>query len=48
MLLLKHFKYCLLVWKFHGRQIKDKESKLHERALKIIYNDTARHWKYAA
>ena len=33
-------KYCPLVWMFHGRQINDKISKLHERALKIVYNDT--------
>ena len=25
---------------FHGRQINDKRDKLHERALKIVYNDS--------
>ena len=25
---------------FHGRQIYDKVNKLHERALRIVYNDT--------
>ena len=25
---------------FHGRQINDKINKLHERALRIVYNDT--------
>ena len=34
------FKYCPLVWLFHGRQINDKINKLHERALRIVYNDT--------
>ena len=34
------FKYCPLVCMFHGRQINDKSSKLHERALRIVYNDT--------
>ena len=34
------FKYCPLVWMFHGRQINDKINKLHERALRIVYNDT--------
>ena len=34
------FKYCLLVWMFHGRQIKDKINKLHERALRIVHNDS--------
>ena len=31
---------CPLVWMFHGRQINDKINKLHERALRIVYNDT--------
>ena len=34
------FKYSPLVWMFHGRQINDKVNKLHERALRIVYNDT--------
>ena len=34
------FKYCTLVWMFHGRQIDDKINKLHERALRIVCNDT--------
>ena len=34
------FKYCPLVSMFHGRQINDKINKLHERALRIVYNDT--------
>ena len=25
---------------FHGRQINDKINKLHERVLRIVYNDT--------
>ena len=34
------FKYCPLVWMFHGRQINDKINELHEMALRIVYNDT--------
>ena len=34
------FKYCPFVWVFHGRQINEKINKLHERALRIVYNDT--------
>ena len=34
------FKYCPLVWMFHRRQINDKINKLHERALRIVYNVT--------
>ena len=28
------------MWIFHGRQINDKINKLHERALRIVYNVT--------
>ena len=34
------FKYCPLVWMFHGRQTNDKINKLHEMALRIVYNET--------
>ena len=34
------FKYCPLAWVFHGRQINDNINKLHEKALRIVYNDT--------
>ena len=40
------FKYCPLVWMFHGRQINDKINKLHERALRIVYNDTVKSFEY--
>ena len=39
------FKYCPLVWMFHGRKINDKINKLHERALMIVYNDTITSFK---
>ena len=34
------FKYCPLAWMFHGRQTNNKINKVHERALKIVYDDT--------
>ena len=37
------FKYCPLVWMFHGRQHNYKINKVHERDrihLRIVYNDT--------
>ena len=34
------FKYCPLAWMFQGRQINDKINKLHEKALRTVYNDT--------
>ena len=33
------FKYCLIVWMFHGRRTNSKINKLDERALRIIYDD---------
>ena len=33
------FKYCPRVWAFHGRQTNHKINRLHERALRIVYND---------
>ena len=35
------FKYCPFVWMFHRRQINNKIHKVHERALRIVYNDTS-------
>ena len=34
-------KYCPLLWIFHGKQTNNKTDKLHERDLRIVYNDTA-------
>ena len=33
------FKYCPLTWKFHGHKTNYKINRLHEWALKLIYND---------
>lgn len=33
------FKYCPLVWMFHSRMSNSKINRLHERALRIVYND---------
>ena len=34
------FKYYPLVWMFHGKQINNRINCLHERALRIIYDDS--------
>ena len=34
------FKYCPLVWMFHGRQVNNKINRLHERALRMISEDS--------
>ena len=33
------FRYCSLTWMFHSREINNKINLLHERALRMIYND---------
>ena len=33
------FKYCPLVWMFYGRNVNDKINKLHERSLRMVYDD---------
>ena len=33
------FSYCPLVWMFHSRKANNKINRLHERALRLIYND---------
>ena len=33
------FSYCPLSWMFHSRTLNNKINRLHERCLRIIYND---------
>ena len=33
------FNYCPLVWMFHNRTMNNKINRLHERALRVVYND---------
>ena len=33
------FSYCPAVWMFHSRSLNNKINRLHERCLRIIYND---------
>ena len=33
------FKYCHIIWMFHSCSLNNKINGLHERCLKIIYND---------
>ena len=33
------FRYCSLTWMFHSRKSNNKINLLHERALRMIYND---------
>ena len=36
---ISQFSYCPLVWMFHSRTKNSKINRLHERCLRIIYND---------
>ena len=33
------FNYCPVIWMFHSRSLNNKINRLHERCLRIIYND---------
>ena len=33
------FNYCPLTWMFHSRKLSNKINKLHERCLRIVYNN---------
>ena len=33
------FNYCLIIWMFHNGSLNNKINRLHERCLRIIYND---------
>ena len=37
--LASEFGYCPLVWMFHSRKLKSRINKLHERALRMVYQD---------
>ena len=37
--ILSQFSYFLLVWMFHSRKLNHRINKIHERALRIVYND---------
>ena len=34
------FGYCPLVWMFHSRKLNKRINKIHERSLRIVYDDT--------
>ena len=37
--ILSHFGYCPLVWMLHSRKLNHRINRLHERALRIVYDD---------
>ena len=36
---ISQFNYCPVIWMCHSRALKNKINRLHERCLRIIYND---------
>ena len=36
---LSQFSYCPIIWMFHSRSLNSKINNLHERCLRVIYND---------
>ena len=38
--ILSQFGYCPLVWMFHSRTLNNRINKLHERALRMVYQDS--------
>ena len=37
--IMSHFSYCPLIWMFHDRRVNVKINHIHERALRIAYQD---------
>ena len=37
--ILSQFSYCSLIWMFHSRKRNHRKNKIHERSLRIAYND---------
>ena len=35
------FKYCPLIWMFHSRELNNRINRLHERALRLVYQDNS-------
>ena len=38
--ILSQFGYCPLVWMFHSRTLNNRINRLHERALRMVYQDS--------
>ena len=41
-----HFSYCPLIWMCHNRSLNTKINKIHERALRILYDDTTSSFEF--
>ena len=41
----EQFNYCPLIWMCHGRTLNNKTNRIHERTLKIVYNNYKSNFK---
>ena len=37
--ILSQFGYCPLVWMFHSRELNNRINRIHERSLRLVYQD---------
>ena len=37
--IISQFNYCPLIWMIHSRGLNNKINRIHERALRIVYDD---------
>ena len=37
--IISQFNYCPIIWMFHSRSLNNKINHIHERALRVVYND---------
>ena len=37
--IISRFSYCPLVWMFHSRGVNKRINKIHEKSLRLVYND---------
>ena len=35
------FNYCPLIWMFHSRELSNRINRIHERALRLVYQDNS-------
>ena len=38
--IISQFSYCPLVWMFHARNTENRASKIHKKALRLVYDDS--------
>ena len=39
--IISQFSYCPLMWMFHSRNTENRVNKTHERALRLVYDDSS-------